>query len=372
MIKRDYYEILSISRDCQEEGIKSAYRKQALKYHPDRNQGDKEAEEKFKEAAEAYEVLRDSEKRKIYDRFGHEGLTGSGFKGFSGSDDIFSNFSDIFEGVFGFGGGGGRSRSRQGNSLRYDVELTLEKAFEGVEEEITFHRLDPCKTCEGSGAKPGTVPQTCSTCQGRGQVIRSQGFFQISSPCPACHGQGEIITDPCPDCRGGGKTRIEKTINVKIPPGVENGSQMRIRGEGEAGEHGGPSGDLFVVIHLKEHDFFRRDGENLACQIPVSFVQAALGANVPIPVLGDEKEYDFEIPAGTQPGQVIRVQGMGMPGLRGMRRRGDLYVEIIVKIPEKLNQRQTEILREFADTENLPTASKKKGKGFWKKITDNT
>ena len=344
MIKRDYYEILSISRDCQEEEIKRAYRKQALKYHPDRNQGDKEAEEKFKEAAEAYEVLRDSEKRKIYDRFGHEGLTGSGFKGFSGFDDIFSNFSDIFEGVFGFGGGGGRSRSRQGNSLRYDVELTLEKAFEGVEEEITFHRLDPCETCGGSGAKPGTDPQTCSTCQGRGQVIRSQGFFQISSPCPACHGQGEIIMDPCPDCRGGGKTRIEKTISVKIPPGVENGSQMRIRGEGEAGEHGGPSGDLFVVIHVKEHNFFRRDGENLACQIPVSFVQAALGANLPIPVLGDEKEYDLEIPMGTQPGHVIRVQGMGMPGLRGMRRRGDLYVEIIVKIPEKLSQRQTEIL----------------------------
>ena len=371
MIKRDYYEILCVSRDCEGKEIKSAYRKLALQYHPDRNQGDKGAEEKFKEAAEAYEVLRDSEKRKIYDRFGHEGLDGAGFRGFSGFDDIFSNFSDIFEGVFGFSGGAGQSRSRQGKSLRYDVEITLEQAFEGLEEEINFQRLDPCGTCGGSGAKPGTTPQTCSTCQGRGQVIRSQGFFQISSPCPSCNGQGELIMDPCPDCRGGGKTRIEKTINVKIPPGVENGSQMRIRGEGEAGEHGGPSGDLFVVIHVKEHSFFRRDGENLACRIPVSFVQTALGATLPISVFGDEKEYELKIPMGTQPGQVIRAPGMGMPGLRGLRRRGDLYVEIIVKIPEKLSQRQTELLREFAETENLPMASKKKGKSFWKKITDN-
>ncbi len=371
MIKRDYYEILNVSRSCEGEEIKKSYRKLALQYHPDRNQGNKEAEEKFKEAAEAYEVLRDPEKRKLYDRFGHDGLAGTGFRGFSGFDDIFSNFSDIFEGVFGFGGGGGRSRARQGNSLRYDVELTLEQAFEGVEQEISFQRLDPCATCGGSGAKPGTVPQTCSTCQGRGQVIRSQGFFQISSPCPTCHGQGEIIMDPCPDCRGGGKTRIEKTLSVKIPSGVESGSQMRIRGEGEAGEFGGPAGDLFVVIHVKEHSFFRRDGENLACRIPMSFVQAALGAKLPIPVLGEEKEYELNIPAGTQPGQVIRVQGMGMPGLRGMRRRGDLYVEIIVKIPGKLSQRQTEILREFAETENLPAAPKKKGKGFWKKITEN-
>ncbi len=373
MNKRDYYEILGVSRESEEVEIKSAYRKMALKYHPDRNPGDKEAEERFKEAAEAYSVLTDAEKRQLYDRFGHEGLAGSGFQGFGGFDDIFSNFGDIFEGIFGFGGGsGGRTRARQGKGLRYDLTLTLEEAFHGKEAEISFHRLEGCPTCHGSGAKPGTHPETCRTCQGRGQVIRSQGFFQVSSTCPACHGQGEIISEPCPECGGGGKIRVEKEIQVKIPAGVDTGSQLRLRGEGESGENGGPPGDLFVVIHVKEHDLFAREDENLICQIPISFVQATLGDTLPIPLLGEEDPHELTIPKGTQPGEIIKVPGKGMTSLRGFRKRGDLYIKIVVKIPEKLNQRQKELLEEFAHTEGLTLSGKKKkgknkGKGFWKK-----
>jgi molecular chaperone DnaJ len=366
--KRDYYEVLSVSRNCGDEEIKRSYRKLALKHHPDRNPGDKEAEEKFKEAAEAYEVLRDPQKRQIYDRFGHEGLEGTGFRGFSGFDDIFSSFGDIFEGFFGFGSRGERTRARQGRSLRYDMELTLEEAFTGKEEEITFHRLESCSTCHGSGAAPGSQPRTCSTCRGRGQVIQSQGFFQVSTTCPTCHGQGQMISDPCPDCRGGGKVRAEKSLHVKIPAGVDTGSQLRLRGEGEAGEYGGPPGDLFVVIHVKDHAFFTREDENLICQVPVSFVQAALGDILTIPVLGEEEGHELVIPQGAQPGEVIRVAGKGMASLRGYRKRGDLYVKIIVKIPEKTTERQRELLMAFAETEDLSLSNKKKKpKGFWKK-----
>lgn len=369
MEKRDYYEVLQVNRDCGELEIKKAYRKLALQYHPDRNPGDKEAENRFKEAAEAYEVLRDPQKREIYDRFGHEGLEGTGFRGFSGFEDIFSSFGDIFEGFFGFGSGGGRrSSARQGKSLRYDMELTLEEAFEGKEEEILFQKLTACETCDGSGARPGSSPKTCATCQGRGQVVRSQGFFQIATTCPACHGQGETITDPCPDCRGGGKVRVEKSLNVKIPAGVDTGSQLRLRGEGESGESGGPPGDLFVVIHVKEHPFFKREDENLACDIPISFVQAALGDTIKVPIIGEKEDYDLEIPGGTQPGEVMKVSGKGMTSLRGFRKRGDLYVRINVKIPEKLDDNQRELLEAFAATQDLSLSGKKrKGKKFWKK-----
>lgn len=367
--KRDYYEVLSVSRDCGEEEIKRSYRKLALQYHPDRNPGNKEAEEKFKEAAEAYEVLRDPEKRRIYDRFGHEGLEGTGFRGFSGFEDIFSSFGDIFEGFFGFGGRGGRSRASQGRSLRYDMEMSLEEAFYGKEEEITFHRLEACGTCNGSGAAPGSEPQTCPTCQGRGQVIQSQGFFQVSTTCPNCRGQGQTITDPCPDCRGGGKIRVEKRIQVKIPAGVDTGSQLRLRGEGEAGEYGGPPGDLFVVIHVREHAFFTREDDSLICQVPVSFVQAALGDVLTIPLLGENESHELGIPQGTQPGEVIKIPGKGMTSLRGYRKRGDLYVKIMVKIPEKVTEHQRELLQSFAETEKLSlNGKKKKPKSFWKKM----
>ena len=363
MHKSDYYEVLGVSRDAGDETIKKAYRKLALRYHPDRNPGDKEAEEKFKEAAEAYEVLRNGEKRQIYDQFGHEGLEGRGFRGFTGFEDIFSSFGDIFGDIFGFGSGrGARSRAREGRSLRYDLELTLEDAFHGKEEEVVFDRLEACMTCNGSGITPGSEPRVCATCQGRGQVIRSQGFFQISTTCPACHGQGQVITDPCKDCRGGGKIRVERKINVKIPPGVETGSQLRLRAEGETGEYGGPRGDLYVVIHVKEHDFFMREGDDLICQIPISFVQAALGDTLTIPVLGDESNHDLKIPRGTQPDDILRVTGKGMPGLRGQSRKGDLYVKVIVKIPQKISQHQRELLVAYAGTEGLTLSGERKNK----------
>jgi molecular chaperone DnaJ len=369
MPKRDYYEVLGVSSDAEEEELKKAYRKLALRYHPDRNPGNKEAEDRFKEAAEAYEVLRDKEKRHIYDRFGHEGLEGRGYSGFRGFEDIFSNFGDIFEDFFGFGTRQNRRhRARQGNSLRYDLELTLEEAYLGKEEEITFHKLETCEMCTGTGLSPGTSPEQCTTCMGRGQVIRSQGFFQISTTCPACHGTGQLITNPCERCGGAGKTRVERNISVKIPAGVDSGSQLRMRGEGEPGENGGPPGDLYVVIHVKDHGFFSRDGENLACQVPISFVQAALGDTIRIPVLGDEKGYELNIPQGTQPGDVLQVRGKGMPSLRKSQHRGNLYVKVIVKVPEKLSQRQREILEAFAETEGTKASRRKKKAGFWEKM----
>ncbi|VBB45083.1 chaperone Hsp40, co-chaperone with DnaK [uncultured Desulfatiglans sp.] len=370
MAKRDYYEVLGVPRNAGDDDIKRAYRQLALKYHPDRNPGDREAEEHFKEAAEAYEVLRDHEKRQIYDRFGHAGLENKGFTGFSGFEDIFSSFGDIFEDFFGFGGHrGGRPRPRQGGSLRYDIELSLEEAFTGKEEEVVFPRLEVCEECGGTGAAPGTERQVCPTCRGRGQVIRSQGFFQVSSTCPNCHGQGSIITDPCPKCLGGGKQRVERRITLKIPAGVDNGSQLRLRGEGEPGENGGPPGDLFVVVHLKPHEIFSRDGTDLMAEIPISFVQAALGDQIKMPVLGkEEKEVDLEIPDGTQPGDVLKIPGKGMPSLRNQR-RGDLYVKVRIQIPRKLNDEQRQLLEAFARTEDKrPGGRKKKGKAFWQKV----
>ncbi len=365
MEKRDYYETLDVPRDAGDEEIKRAYRKLAMKYHPDRNPGDKDAEENFKEAAEAYEVLRDREKRQIYDRFGHEGLQGTGFSGFSGFNDIFSSFGDIFEDFFGFGTRRtGRQRPRKGSDLRYDMELTLEEAFSGKEEEISFQKWESCDSCGGSGITPGSEPEICRTCQGSGNIVRSQGFFQIKTTCPACNGQGRIITDPCRECRGGGKIKRQKKINIKIPPGVDTGSQLRLRGEGEAGEHGGPQGDLFIVIHVKEHPLFSRQGDHLFCDVPISFVQASLGDKIAVPVLGQEGSCDVKIPHGTQPGDVSSIPGQGMPIL-GRSSRGDLIIKWVVKIPEKVNQRQRELLEEFAQIERSKK-SKKKGKFFGK------
>jgi len=368
MRKRDYYEVLGVSRNAGAEEIKRAYRKLALKYHPDKNPGVKEAEDKFKEAAEAYEVLRDQEKRQIYDRFGHEGLEGRGFTGFTGFEDIFASFGDIFEDFFGFSRRGTRSRARPGRSLRYDLKLTLEDAFYGKEQEIAFHKLEACPVCEGSGVRPGTEPEICPTCQGRGQVVRSQGFFQMSTTCPTCHGNGRIITNPCDECRGGGKIRVKREINVKVPPGVDDGSQLKLRGEGEPGEHGGPPGDLFVVIHVEEHDFFSRQGNDLICEVPISFVQAALGDTLQVPVLGKEETHELEMPRGSQPGDILRVSGKGMPSLTRNHKRGDLYVKISVRIPKKLNDQQIELLEAFAETEGQKVSGKrKKGSSFWKK-----
>jgi molecular chaperone DnaJ len=367
MEKRDYYDVLGVSRDANEEDIKKAYRKLAMKHHPDRNPGDQNAEERFKEAAEAYEVLRDREKREIYDRYGHEGLAGTGFRGFSGFDDIFSSFGDLFEEFFGFGSRTGRkTKAKKGNSLRYDLEMTLEEAFSGKEEEVSFKKWASCESCQGSGMKPGTERKACTTCGGRGQIFRSQGFFQISTTCPACRGEGRIVVDPCKACSGKGKIRTDRKINLKIPPGVDTGSQLRLQGEGEAGENGGPPGDLFVVLHVRDHDFFKREGEHLLCEIPISFVQAALGNTITIPVLGSEGGEELHIPEGTQPGDVLTLPGLGMPSLQRSR-RGNLFVRIAVKIPKKLTTRQKELLEEYARSEGIKES--KDTKRFWQKIT---
>jgi molecular chaperone DnaJ len=368
MSKRDYYEVLGLSRSAEEEEIKKAYRKLAMMHHPDRNPGDHEAEERFKEAAEAYEVLRNPEKRQVYDQFGHEGLAGTGFRGFSGFDDIFSSFGDIFEDFFGFSSRGrNRSRAKQGQNLRYDLRLSLEESFFGKEEEIRFRRMETCSECGGTGLPPGVQPQVCKTCQGRGQVLRTQGFFQISSACPTCQGRGRIITEPCLDCRGAGRVKIDRKITVKIPAGVDTGSQLRLQGEGEPGDNGGPRGDLFVILHVKDHDFFKREGEHLFCELPVSFAQAALGDRIRIPVVENEEGKEIEIPAGTQPGEVLTIQGLGMPLLQSSR-RGDLYVKVNVKVPKKLTQHQRDLLMEFAKTTDGHKRKNTNSKGFWEKL----
>jgi len=364
---RDYYEVLGVSKDSGEDEIKKAYRKLALKYHPDRNPGDKEAEERFKEAAEAYEVLRDREKRRIYDLYGHDGLRGTGFTGFGGFEDIFSAFGDIFEDFFGFGGRRSRgARIRRGDDLRYNLKLTLEEAYRGKEEEIVFEKWESCDICSGTGITPGSEPSVCPDCHGNGEIVHSQGFFQIRTTCSTCNGTGQMIVDPCSRCKGKGKIRAERKVLVKIPPGVDTGTQLRMKGEGESGENGGPPGDLFVVIYVEEHEFFDRDGDDLRCQVTVSFVQAALGFEVSIPVLDNNEERRITIQEGTQPGEIIRLKGKGMPSLRRGRGYGDIFVQVMVKIPTRLSQRQRELLTEFSEVEKQKIGAKTRD--LWDKI----
>lgn len=344
----DYYEILAVSRDASASDIKKAYRKMAMKYHPDRNPDDKEAEENFKSCTEAYEVLSDEKKRKIYDTYGHDGLKNSGYRGPGNAEDIFSSFGDIFSDLFGFGGGSRASARRDGpipgNDLRYDVEITFMEAVHGVSKEVQLTRRDTCWTCEGSGSRPGYQKQTCPTCNGRGQVVRSQGFFQMSSTCPQCHGEGMMVTHPCNDCHGVGLVEKTKKVVLKIPAGVDTGARMRLRGEGEGGRRGGPSGDLYVVVHVQEHEFFKREGDTVYCRFPLPMVQAALGAAVEIPTVHGKKSLD--IPAGSQSGQLFTLRNEGIPNLRG-RGRGDMVVELQVLTPTNLCEEQKKVLREF-------------------------
>jgi molecular chaperone DnaJ len=347
--KRDYYEILGVSRSANESDLKTAYRKLALKFHPDRNPGDKDAEERFKEAAEAYEVLHDPRKRQIYDQYGHQGLEGSGFSGFGGFEDIFSSFGGIFEEFFGFGGGRrGRSRSQRGNDLRYDLTLSFMDAAFGTEKVITIEKMALCPGCNGSGSEAGTRPEGCSQCGGSGQVTRSQGFFTVRTTCPVCRGQGQVITHPCPQCRGSGQKMEEKKVTVRIPAGVDGGSRLRLSGEGEPGPHGGPPGDLYVFIQVESHEFFERNNTDIVCQLPISFVQAALGAEVSVPTLNGERT--LKIPKGTQYGDLFRFEGEGIPSLRNGR-RGDQVIQTIIKTPSNINKKQEHLLREFEKLE---------------------
>ena len=348
MTKKDYYQILGVGKTASDEELKKNYRKIAMQCHPDKNPGDKQAEEKFKEAAEAYEVLSDRQKREIYDQYGHAGLSNTGFQGFSGFDDVFSNFGDIFEDVFGFGRTRGRGRTRQaarvGADLRYDLKISFLDAAFGLTTTIDLEKLYTCHECQGTGAAPGTSSSTCPTCHGRGQVIQSSGFFTVSSTCPHCHGQGKFITKPCPTCRGTGKEQQHKTVELKIPAGVETGSRLRLRGEGEAGEQGGSCGDLYVFLQVEDHDFFVRSEDDIICRVPISFVQASLGGTVTVPTL--EESEKIKIPRGTQTGRTFRLKGKGIPHLQGYG-RGDQIIEVFVQIPTALTRKQEELLREF-------------------------
>ncbi len=356
--KRDYYEILGVSRDVQKPELKKAYRKLAIKFHPDKNPDNKEAEDKFKEASEAYEVLNDDSKRQIYDQFGHQGLEGAGHSGPSGFEDIFSSFGDIFEDFFGFGGGSRGSRVRKGSDLRYDMTIDFMEAAFGTEKTISIPKLAQCDECGGSGCAEGASPQTCSQCHGSGQFIQSQGFFKVKTSCPYCKGQGKIISDPCRKCRGRGRVEITRKVQVKIPAGVDVGSKLRLTGEGEASASPeGPPGDLYVVINVKRHKFFQRDNTDVVCAIDISFTQAALGDEITIPTLvGEEK---FKIPKGTQYGDIFRLRGEGIASLR-TGRRGDQIIKVIVKTPTKLNQKQIALLREFDKLDSNKISNKLK------------
>jgi molecular chaperone DnaJ len=349
MIKRDYYEILGVPRNATEAEIKKAYRQLALQYHPDRNPGNKEAEEKFKEAAEAYEVLRDPEKRELYDRYGHEGLQRTGFSGFAGFEDIFTSFSDIFEEFFGFTTGRRRSAGpKKGPDYRYDLSISFLDAALGKETEIEIERPESCPTCKATGIQPGTRRETCPACHGSGQITHSQGFFTLRTTCSRCRGQGFFIPYPCTECRGTGKVKKLKKIPIKIPAGVDTGSRLKITGEGGEGERGGRPGDLYVVLHVEPHPFFERQGDDIFCQIPISFTQAALGAEIEVPSLNGTKK--LTIPPGTQSSQVFTLRGQGVPHLNGFG-RGDQHVQVVIKVPTKLSKRQKELLKEFAALE---------------------
>lgn len=348
MAKRDFYEVLGLEKNASEKDIKRAYKRLAMKYHPDRNQGNKdESEVKFKEIKEAYEVLSDDQKRAAYDQYGHAAFEqgGMGGGGFGGGAD----FSDIFGDVFGdiFGGGRRQQRPSRGSDLQYNMELTLEEAVRGVTKEIRIPTLETCDVCHGNGAKPGTSADTCSTCHGMGQVHMRQGFFSVQQPCPTCHGRGKVIKDPCNKCHGHGRVERYKTLSVKIPAGVDTGDRVRLSGEGEAGENGAPSGDLFVQVHVLPHNIFERDGNNLHCEVPINFADAALGGEIEVPTL--DGRVKLKIPAETQTGKIFRMKGKGVKSVRGGL-QGDLMCHIVVETPVKLNEKQKALLQEFGES----------------------
>ena len=353
MSKRDYYEVLGVERQASDQQIKSAYRKLALKYHPDRNPGNKQAEEHFKEAAEAYAVLADAQKRSLYDRFGHAGISSAG--GGGGFDPtIFADFSDIFAGLgdaFGFGDIFGSRRRRggpqRGADLRYDLEISFDESAKGTETTIQIPREEACETCNGSGAAPGTSAETCSQCRGSGQLRFQQGFLTVARPCPNCRGTGKTIAKPCQRCRGAGRIARERAITVKIPAGIATGQRLRLYGEGEHGSAGGPSGDLYVVVHVQEHPFFHREGDDLYCEMPMQFHTVALGGTIKVPTLDGHEE--LHVPAGTQPGARFKLRGKGMANVSG-RGHGDLHVIARVAVPKKLTKDQRRIVEELART----------------------
>lgn len=372
----DFYELLECERTADDKVLKSAYRRLAMQYHPDRNPGDREAEARFKAISEAYDCLKDPQKRAAYDRFGKAAFQNGGGGGAAGG---FEGFSDIFENIFGEfmgggrGGGGQRSSVRRGADLRYDLEISLEEAYAGKQATVTVDVAASCESCEGTGAKPGTGTQQCKTCGGHGKVRAQQGFFVVERTCPACHGAGQVISDPCGDCRGEGRIEKTKTLDVGIPAGVDDGTRIRLSGEGEAGARGGPPGDLYIFLHLREHALFQRDGTTLFARAPISFTTAALGGTIEVPGL-DKARHEIRIPAGIQSGKQIRQRGAGMPVLNG-RGHGDLVIQVEVETPTKLSARQKELLEEFRATETGDESPQSSGffarlKGVWEDLTD--
>ena len=370
MAKRDYYEVLGVDKSADQDAIKKAYRKLAVKYHPDRNPGDKEAEEKFREATEAYEVLSDDKKRPMYDQYGFAGVDGMDQGGagqyshaFHDFSDLFGGagggFSDIFDSIFGGGfGGGGRSSGRHssgpaaGASLRYDLNIQFKDAVYGTSADIHFKHNEPCEACHGTGGAAGASSKTCPTCNGMGQVRQGNGFFTIQQTCPKCGGKGTVIDKPCTSCRGSGVQEKAKAMSLKIPAGVDNGKRIVIRGMGDAGENGGPAGDLVVVLHVESHPYFERDGNDLYCAVPITFAQAALGCEVTITSL-DSKKVTIKVPDGTSSGKLLRIKGEGVP-ISGSSRKGDLYVKIMVRVPTKINSKQKALLQQYLEIENPP------------------
>ena len=376
MAKRDYYEVLGLSKGASAEEIKKAYRQKAKELHPDRNQGNPNAEAQFKEANEAYDVLKDADKKAAYDRFGHAafegGMGGGGGGGHGFGQGGFGNFSDVFEDLFGDfmgrgGGGGGRQRAQRGSDLRYNLRVTLEEAYSGVQKTINVPTALACDTCHGSGAEGGAEPQTCPTCNGMGKVRQQQGFFTVERGCPTCNATGQIIKNPCKTCHGAGRVEKERQLSVNIPPGVETGTRIRLAGEGEAGLRGGPQGDLYIFIEVRDHALFQREGVHLFCHVPVSMPAAALGGEIEVPTI-DGGRARVKIPAGAQSGKQMRLRGKGMPALRGQG-HGDMVIELAVETPVNLTTRQKELLREFEklSEENNPEQSSffSKVKGFW-------
>lgn len=364
--KRDYYEVLGVPRDASPSDIKKSYRKLALENHPDRNPGDDEATNRFKEAAEAFEVLSDSQKRSRYDQYGHAGVSGNGAGGFHDVSDIFEAFGDLFGG-FGMGGGrrGGRSRARRGEHLRSSLTIDLLDAASGCTRSLKLARHKSCSVCHGTGAEPGSSPEACDYCGGAGQVVQSQGFFRIQTTCPACRGEGTIVRSKCDDCRGSGFELEHVELEVKVPAGIDNGMQLCLRGEGERGPRGGPPGDLYVDIIVEEHPLFHREGSTLTCRIPITFTQAALGTELEIPVL-DGRDV-LTIPPGTQPGESFRLRGQGMPDPHGGR-RGDLFVEVLVEVPHELSEEQETLFRQLAELEHADVSPHRKS--FFEKLKD--
>ena len=345
MAKRDYYEVLGVARGASDAEMKAAFRKAAMQHHPDRNPGDKDCESRFKEINEAYEVLKDADKRAAYDRFGHAAFEqGGGGPGFGA--DFGSAFSDLFEGIFGMGGQRSRGSGRErGADLRYNMEISLDDAFNGKAAQVRIPTSVTCEACSGSGAKPGTKPKACATCNGQGKIRHAQGFFTLERTCPACHGRGQVIDNPCPDCSGSGRVTRERTLSVNIPAGVEDGTRIRLAGEGEAGVRGGPAGDLYIFLSIAAHGFFQRDGADLHCRVPISMVTAALGGEFEVPTIEGGKTR-VKVPEGTQSGRRFRLQSKGMPVLRS-KQTGDMYVQVVVETPQKLTRRQKELLNEF-------------------------